>query len=70
MRVAIGKESDGSYIAYNTTGNKVVLIGTGKTIKDTKEDFYNSIMEVKNDYIRSGYSIPGCLNEPIEFYSE
>lgn len=32
MKVSIEKQSDGSYIAYNTTGDKVQLIGTGDSV--------------------------------------
>jgi hypothetical protein len=67
MKVSIEKQSDGTYIAYNTTGDNVVLIGTGDTVKEAKEDFFNSIEEVKSDYAESGYHIPDCLTEDIEF---
>jgi predicted RNase H-like HicB family nuclease len=67
MKVSIEKQSDGTYIAYNTTGDNVVLIGTGDTVKEAKEDFFNSIEEVKSDYAESGDHIPDCLTEDIEF---
>ncbi len=66
MKVSIEKQSDGSYIAYNTTGEKVTLIGTGDTVKDAKEDFFNSIEEVKATY-GPNEAIPGCLSEPVDF---
>lgn len=43
MKVSIEKQSDGSFIAYNTTGDKVQLIGTGSSVREAKEDFYNAI---------------------------
>lgn len=67
MKVSIEKQSDGSYIAYNTTGDKVQLIGTGDTVKGAKEDFFNSIEEVKESYIDLGDEMPACLAEDIEF---
>lgn len=67
MKVSIEKQSDGSYIAYNTTGEKVQLIGTGETVREAKEDFYNSIEEVKESYVDLGDEMPVCLSEPVEF---
>lgn len=67
MKVSIEKQSDGTYIAYNTTGDKIQLIGTGDTVKEAKEDFFNSIEEVKESYITLGDSMPHCLDEDIEF---
>lgn len=68
MRVSIEKESDGTYIAYNTTGKKVTLIGTGDTVKDAKEDFFNSIAEVVDSYTARGEAVPKELKEPPEFH--
>ena len=67
MRVSIEKQSDGSYIAYNTTGDKVQLIGTGNSVKEAKEDFYNSLDEIKQSYIDFGDEMPACLAENMEF---
>lgn len=67
MKVSIEKQSNGSYVAYNTTGEKVQLIGTGDTVKEAKEDFFNSIEEVKDSYINLGDEMPVCLSEEIEF---
>ena len=49
MTVTIEKQSDGTYIAYNTSGENVTLIGTGETVKEAKKDFMNSIDEVRSD---------------------
>ena len=68
MKVSIEKQSDGTYIAYNTTGEKVTLIGTGDSVKEAKEDFYNSIEEVKQSYTDRHDPVPGCLYEEIEFH--
>lgn len=67
MKVSIEKQSDGSYIAYNTTGDHVTLIGTGDTVREAKEDFFNSIEEVKESYVELGDKMPECLSEDIEF---
>lgn len=67
MKVSIEKQSDGSYIAYNTTGEKVRLIGTGNTVREAKEDFFNSIDEVLQTYAEIGDDIPEFLNEEVEF---
>lgn len=68
MKVSIEKQSDGTYIAYNTTGEKVTLIGTGDTVKEAKEDFFNTIEEVKQSYVDLGDEMPACLSEEIEFH--
>lgn len=67
MKVSIEQREDKSYIAYNTTGEKVQLIGTGMTIEECKEDFINSIEEVKATYVPIGDVMPECLNETIDF---
>ncbi len=56
-----------SYIAYNTTGEKVQLIATGMTIEECKEDFFNSVEEAKATYVQLGDTMPDCLNEYLEF---
>lgn len=68
MKVSIEKQSDGTYIAYNTDGEHCVLIGTGATVKEAKEDFYNSIEEVSGDYVERGQSVPEELTGPVEFH--
>lgn len=67
MKVSIEKQSDGSYIAYNTDGEHCMLIGTGQTVREAKEDFFNSIEEVREDYVERGDSVPGELDSPVEF---
>lgn len=67
MKVSVEKQSDGSYIAYNTTGETVRLIGTGDTVKEAKEDFFNSLDEVLQTYEEIGDDIPEFLNEDVEF---
>lgn len=66
MIVAIEKQNDGTYIAYNTEGEKFTAIGSGTTIKEAKEDFFNSIEEMKVIYQEHGDEIPAeLLDAPI-----
>ena len=67
MKVSIEKQSDGTYIAYNTTGDHCTLIGTGDTVKEAKEDFFNSIAEVRESYQERGDFMPVELTETPEF---
>lgn len=67
MKVSIEKQSDGTYIAYNTDGDKVVLIGTGDTVTEAKEDFFNSVEEVKESYLERGDSVPPELLREVDF---
>lgn len=70
MEVRIGQEPDGSYIAYNTTGEKTVMIGTGDSIDEAKEDFYNTIQEVKQTYVDRNEAMPSELFEDVTFLME
>lgn len=79
MTVAIEKQNDGTYIAYNKDCDKFTAIGSGDTIVEAKEDFFNSIEEMKEVYQEHGDEIPAeLLEEPVfefdlasffEFYS-
>ncbi|MDE6479253.1 MAG: hypothetical protein K2L45_03210 [Muribaculaceae bacterium] len=68
MEVKIEKQSDGSYIAYNTTGDYVTLIGTGDTVSEAKEDFKASYNGVKESYESRGSFMPTELTEDIDFH--
>ncbi len=62
--VVIQKQNDGTFIAYNTNVDGLSLIGTGRTIDEAKEDFYNSMNEVAETYKEN--EIPECLkNTPL-----
>lgn len=67
MKVRIEKQSDGTYIAYNTDGEHCTLIGTGASVREAKADFFNSIDEVRSDYIDSGADVPAELSSAVEF---
>lgn len=62
MNVAIEKQKDGTYIAYNTDCDGVSLIGTGGSVSEAKDDFFNSIQETIEACEEGGIKIPECLN--------
>lgn len=68
MKVQIEKQSDGSYIAYNTTGENVQLIGTGGSVAEAKSDFINSIQEMVDSCKENNETIPTVLTEAPEFF--
>ena len=68
MNVNIEKQSDGTYIAYNTSGEKVTLIGTGETVKEAKEDFFNTIEELRQSYIDTNDPVPEFLDDSVDFH--
>lgn len=49
MNVRIEKQADGTYIAYNIDSEGFVAIGTGDSVTEAKEDFYNSLEELAED---------------------
>lgn len=70
MKVMIEKQSaaeGGGFIAYNDGSGKVVIIGTGQTIGEAKDDFFNSIHEIEECYRDNGEEIPSELSEDVEF---
>lgn len=68
MKVSIEKQSDGTYIAYNQSGEHCILIGTGNTISEAKDDFFNSVKEVTKSYIDCNQTVASELSEDIEFF--
>ena len=68
MKVQIEKQDDGSYIAYNTTGDMLQLIGTGETVAEAKSDFMNSMQEMIESCKEDGEAIPTALTEEPEFF--
>lgn len=67
MKVTIEKQKDGTYIAYNTEESSSSLIGTGNTVSEAKDDFFNSIQEVIETLESMGEAVPECLLEEPEF---
>ncbi len=68
MEVSIEKQSDGTYIAYNTTGDHVTLLGTGDTVAEAKKDFRDSYQGVRESYESRGDFMPEELTEEISFH--
>ena len=63
--VPIEKDSDGTYVAYNQTGDGYVLIWRGNTVTVAREDFANSMKEVAESETERGKTVPEILlNEP------
>lgn len=64
--VTIEKDSDGTFIAYNTDASPYTLIGRGGTVKDAKADFMNSMQEVKaSEEEREGAAAPILSASPV-----
>ena len=65
FQVSIEKQSDGTYIAYNTNVDGLSLIGVGNTVNEAKADFFNSMKEVVETY-DEGEKVPQCLKaDPV-----
>ncbi len=70
MKVIIEKQSaseGGGFVAYNDGQGLVSVIGTGATIGEAKDDFYNSLHEMEDCYREAGEDVPGELTEAVEF---
>lgn len=66
MTVAIEKQNDGTYIAYNMECDMFTAIGSGATIAEAKDDYFNSLEEMKETYLENGDAIPTeLLEEPV-----
>jgi hypothetical protein len=66
MKVAIEKQKDGSYIAYNLEGSDT-LIGTGDTVSEAKSDYLNSMAEVRDMCIKNGYKMSEVATSKPQF---
>lgn len=67
MNVTIEKQKDGSYIAYNKGDENFTLIGTGSTVAQAKEDYFNSVKEVTETLAEMGMQIPDALTSTPVF---
>lgn len=64
--VRIEKQEDGTYIAYNIEDDNSTLIGTGKTVKEAREDFLNSVEELRRFSEEDGIKVPEiCFKKPV-----
>lgn len=68
MDVKIEKCADGSYIAYCPDAENYVVIGSGSTVKETKDDFDNSLREMRECAIESNGEIPEELNSEPSYH--
>lgn len=64
--VNIEKRSDGSFVAYNVSGRDTI-IGTGMTVSEAKEDYFNSIRELKELNAEKGYESSPEIDGTPEF---
>lgn len=67
FKVTIEKKNDGSYIAYNNEGEGAVIIGTGSTVNEAKDDFFHSMEETAEACREAGISVPDILDGEPEF---
>lgn len=67
MLVSIEKQNDGTYIAYNKGCDEFTALGSGDTIAEAKDDFFNSIEEMKEVYQKHGDEVPASLMEKPTF---
>jgi len=65
--VSIEKDSDGTYIAYNTNGDGFVLIGRGDTVAEAKTDFANSMAEVAESEMERKGRVPDILTAEPQY---
>lgn len=65
--VSIEKDSDGTYIAYNTNGDGYVLIGRGDTVAEARTDFANSMKEVAESEMEHKGFVPEILTTEPEY---
>lgn len=65
--VSVEKDTDGTYIAYNTNGKGYSLIGTGETVDEAKADFVKSMQCVaESEKERSG-KVPEILTTEPDY---
>lgn len=68
FKVAIEKQEDGTYIAYNTNYDEATLIGSGATINDAKEDFTKSVESVRETLMQEDGKVDEIYKNPPEFH--
>jgi hypothetical protein len=62
VTVIIERGTDGNYSAYMDANNlSFGLIGDGKSVKETMDDFYNSYEEMKLYYHDTGKDFPELM---------
>ena len=66
QRVIIEWGSDGTYSAY-APDMQNAPIGTGNTAEETRQDFLNTVQEMREVYIEEGKTVPEELNAEFDF---
>lgn len=66
QRVIIEWGSDGTYSAY-APDMQNAPIGTGNTAEETRQDFLNTVHEMREVYIEEGKTVPEELNAEFDF---
>ncbi len=65
--VSVEKDADGSYIAYNIDDSDFTLLGRGTNVSEAKDDFFNSVMEIRDSFEKTGRAVPDVLTETPHF---
>lgn len=65
--VSIEKDTDGTYLAYNTNGDGYQLCGRGSTIAEAKADFEDSMVSVAESECERGNEVSGMLTATPEY---
>ncbi len=66
QRVIIEWGTDGTYSAY-APDMKSAPIGSGATADETRQDFLNTVQEMREVYIDEGKTVPEELNAEFDF---
>lgn len=66
QKVIIEWGKDGSYSAY-APDMQNAPIGTGNTAEETKQDFLNTVREMREVYMEEGKTVPEELNAEFNF---
>ncbi len=61
--IAIIEKDASGYSVYTPDIEGSTIIGEGKTVAEAKEDFFNSVEEVKNMYTEEGKKLPEWLKD-------
>lgn len=62
MNVIIERDKRG-YSVYSDGLKSGIIIGSGKSVAEAKEDFFNSLKEIKSTYSERGLSVPKELTD-------
>ena len=68
MNVIIERDERG-YSVYSDGLKSGIIIGSGKSVAEAKEDFFNTLKEIKSTYPERGLSVPKELIDSTFEYS-